>query len=141
MNAIKSRFYQLRFGIVSLLLLSLISQATLACEDRIFTNGFETLFQVQVDVNDLDNDSDGRTLIVQLNNSESLSVSSNGISHFCTGLAINSIYSVTVLSQPQSGNTCTLSNNSGIINSDTIITVQCGQSRWDEMDWDEGNWN
>lgn len=119
----------------------LISQVSIACDDVIFNHGFETTFQVSVDVSDLGNNTAGRTLIVQLNGGETLNLTTDGSSSFCTSLPINSAYAVTVVNQPQTGNHCVLSNDSGTLTADTTVTANCGISRWDEMNWDENNWN
>ena len=119
----------------------LFSQVGFACDDVIFSNGFDNTFTLSVDVIALGNNTAGRTLELQLNNNETLSLSTDGLSSFCTQLPANSSYQVAVTAQPQSGNACVLSSDSGTLTADTIITANCGDSRWDEMNWDENNWN
>jgi hypothetical protein len=66
------------------------------------------------------------TLILQNNQGDNLSLSSNGTFNFNTSLLNNSTYNVTVLIQP-SGQTCTVNNGSGTISgaSVTNVSVTC----------------
>ena len=123
----------------------LFSQVGLACDDVIFSNGFDNTFTLSVDVIALGNNAPGRTLELQLNtngsSSETLNLTTDGLTSFCTQLPVNSNYQITIAAQPQSGNACVLSSDSDTITADTTITANCGDSRWDEMNWDENNWN
>lgn len=119
----------------------LFSQVGFACDDVIFSNGFDNTFTLSVDVIALGNNAPGRTLELQLNSNETLNLSTDGLTSFCTQLPVNSNYQITVTAQPQTGNACVLSSSSGTITADTTITANCGDSRWDEMNWDENNWN
>ena len=119
----------------------LFSQTGFACDDVIFSNGFDNTFSISVEVIALGNNAPGRTLELQLNSNETLTITTNGLTSFCTQLPANSNYQITATAQPQSGNACALSSDSGTLTADTTITANCGDSRWDEMNWDENNWN
>ena len=69
------------------------------------------------------------TLVLQNNLTESLTISANGAFTFTTLVAVNSNYSVTVLTQPTS-QTCTVSNGTGsILNTNIVnVNVTCASS-------------
>ncbi len=68
----------------------------------------------------------GKTLVLQNNGGDDLSITQNGSFTFQSPLAYGSSYNVTVVTQP-AGQTCIVSNGSGTISADvTDIKVTCG---------------
>ena len=55
------------------------------------------------------------TVVLQNNNADKLSISADGPFTFSTRLASGASYSVTVLTQPMMGKTCTVANGNGSI--------------------------
>ena len=71
---------------------------------------------------------EGSGLVLQNNLGNNLSISTNGSFTFATALADNSIYIITVLTQPNSPNqTCSVTNGSGFIDGANItdVAVDC----------------
>ncbi|MCB1178671.1 MAG: hypothetical protein KDK36_13885 [Leptospiraceae bacterium] len=65
------------------------------------------------------------SLILNLNNSESLTISQNGIFQFSTTFPSGNSYSISVTTQPQ-GMYCYISNGSGTITSNiTNVSINC----------------
>ncbi len=96
----------------ALAVLLLIASAT--------THAAAANFTISVKVNGLSG-----TLVVQDNESDTLTFTANGTQTFATSYAGGSTYSVTVKTQPV-GQTCTLSANaSGTINSNITVTANC----------------
>jgi streptogramin lyase len=79
---------------------------------------------VTAEVNGLES---GSTLDLQINNNETLSVSSNGKSSFRTPLPVNSSYSVSLKdNQPPGFQWCAITNGSGTVtDSSNIVAVGC----------------
>lgn len=70
----------------------------------------------------------GNSVILQNNGGDAITVSDNGVFTFTNAIDDNSIYAVTVLTQPTTPNqTCSITNGNGIINGSDIsnITVNC----------------
>lgn len=78
-------------------------------------------YNVSVDVINLQ----GTGFVIQLNATESLQITGNGISVFTTDLNEGDAYSAAVLSHP-SDQYCTISNNQGTSINDITLTVNCG---------------
>ena len=66
----------------------------------------------------------GLSVVLQNNNADALTLTSNGTFTFATTLASGNAYAVTVLTQPV-GQTCTVTNGSGTVdsNSDPVVAV------------------
>ena len=62
------------------------------------------------------------TLVLQNNSADTLNLTSNGAFTFDTALADGSAYAISVLTQP-GGQTCTVSNGSGIVSSSNVTSV------------------
>jgi beta-glucosidase len=70
----------------------------------------------------------GSGLVLQNNGRDNLPVNANGPFNFHTALVSGSAYSVTVLAQPSSAQTCAVSNGSGTATSANItnVALECG---------------
>ena len=64
----------------------------------------------------------GKSVVLQNNGGDNTTISGNGSFTFGTAVASGSSYAVTILTQP-SGQTCTVSNNSGTISAANVISV------------------
>lgn len=70
------------------------------------------------------------TLVLQNNHADNLTVSASGAFTFATKLAYDSIYSVTVLTQP-AGQTCSVSTGAGTVESDVSnVSVVCAATAY-----------
>jgi len=73
----------------------------------------------------------GQSIVLQDNGGDNLTVSANGTFTFATGVATNSTYNATVLTQPTNGQVCKVANGgSGTVSNInvTTITVDCSSS-------------
>ncbi len=64
----------------------------------------------------------GKSVTLQNNSGDNLTVSAKGLFTFVTPLNNNSTYNVSVLIQP-TGQTCTVLNSSGSINGSNVVSV------------------
>lgn len=128
-----------------LLLISLLSCHCYA-GDLIYNNGFEISSTVSGSTTGLS--SSGLQLNLASGNiSENLDIQTNGVFSFSSVVPVGATWIVSINSQPTIPDTqnCSLTNNSGIITSDDInnLEVLCTDSalyNWDEMNWNEGQW-
>ena len=137
-----------RIGQASVFLFACIAQTAYAvdCDGRLFSNSFEDAFvaqfEVAVEVSALGDNQPGRSVSLQLHGGETLQIITDGTFCFVQKTSVGDNYSVVVTSQPAQGENCTLSNASGTTGGPVSVALQCGaaESLWDQMLWDEDDW-
>lgn len=124
-----------------IMLLCLLAQPLLA-GDLIFKAGFENRGLVSGTVNGLT--ASGLSLSLNFGpNSEFLTIEENGSFTFFGEVIFGTTWTVAINSQP-AGQSCSLQGNFGVMapGGANILIVDCGDgsNNWDEMNWNQGNW-
>ena len=123
------------------IILLLINFQSFASE-LIFKNGFEQ--STLIGGNAFGITSTGLTLNLNVGSSnEVVDLDTNGSFLFFMDVTVGQSYTVSILSLPGT-QSCSLSNASGVVPSNGVnnVTVTCnGSDKWDEMNWNTGNWN
>ncbi|MCX7545427.1 hypothetical protein [Marinicella gelatinilytica] len=127
-----------------LLLIMLITTGATA-GDLIYLNGFENTGLVSGTVSGLSSTG----LEVKLSSSsmtETLAIDQNGGFVFSLQVMVGASWDLTVTTQPNNPTpqNCTITPASGVMpaGGDDTISIVCGnvQNNWDEMNWDQGQW-
>ncbi|MCF6318239.1 MAG: hypothetical protein L3J83_03005 [Proteobacteria bacterium] len=133
-------------SILSFLFITIgLISSQLKAADLIFKHGFENDALVAGVVTGLS--STGLVLQLSVGASvENLSLDANGVFTFYQSVAVGSLWSISVLTQPSNptAQICTLSNASGTMVASGVNNVQvtCSNSNdWDVMNWNQGSWN
>lgn len=103
-----------------------------------FLDGFEQSFSVSGQVNGLQ----GSGMLLRLNDTEDLPITTNGAFSFSSRVALGSDYVVSIQVQPTNpAQSCALARASGQVTGPvTDVLVSCG-ANWDEFNWDQADWN
>jgi hypothetical protein len=131
-------------NIMKKLLFLLIFSTHSQAGDLMFKNGFEESTLIGGSASGIT--SSGLTLNLNIGSSnEVIALDTNGLFLFFMDVTAGQFYTVSILTLPSSPNqSCSLSNASGTVPSTGVnnVTVSCdGADKWNEMNWNSGNWN
>ncbi|MBL4659812.1 MAG: hypothetical protein JKY19_05620 [Alcanivoracaceae bacterium] len=127
-----------------LLLMTLFSSGVYA-SDLIYLNGFENTGLVSGTTTGL-NATGLQLELTSASLSQNLSLNANGNFVFSLQIPIGDNWEVSITTLPDNPEqqSCTISNQSGVMPATGVdnLTVVCNNTiwMWDEMNWDEGGW-